>query len=226
MRGFTAIVFISVLFFSCNSSKFIVKNFEEKTAHHQKIALLPFSVTHKGRVPAQLSQQELQQINRSEGVAFQQGVHQALTEQKTEASTSPRLLVQLTSKQTQAESFTASKLCKELGVDALIVTQIEKEKLLPHLNTFGVEVLVEILNKLSADSTGLNSNLPQIPGNAARTFELKIESKLYDKNNELLWKDIWYTEILWSSTEKEIIEQVAARYKKKFPYAKRLVTNN
>ena len=61
-------LFLSLI--SCKSA-YVHKDFSEKTSNHSKIAVLPFIVVTTGKLPDNISQDRIKQIQEEESILFQ-----------------------------------------------------------------------------------------------------------------------------------------------------------
>jgi hypothetical protein len=233
MRKLYCAVFITILLAACSGSKFTVSNFKEKTTQHKKIAVLPFRVIYTGKVPETIKPTDVFTLEFAEGKAFQKSLYNDLLNQLGEGKNSIKIDIQPTDKTNKLlqqsgvdylrlDSASPNVLCKELGVDAVVLSVVEKEHFLTNLEPFGVVLTKGLLNRLYGEKTDLNDDLPQIPGNAARTYSIKSASQLKNgADGVLLWKNTLEISTKWKSPASTVIPQITNRHSKNFPYRNR-----
>lgn len=225
------VLLLTSLLVSCTGKKYLASDFEKIAITHKKIAVLPFVLKYQGRVPQTLSSKDELKINTLEGLAFQQAAYNSLlgntsTKSKTQVTIQPlEITNNLLQQNAEVLENVGTYYCNLLGVDAVIICRVSKERLYTNLSPLGIKLPVEIYKKLKADSTDLNNNLPQIPGNAERTYTLKAFSSIRDNKNKLLWQYESDIETNWSANEVREIERLTQRLAKNFPYNTKAAIN-
>lgn len=233
MRKLYCATFIIILFAACSGTKFTVANFGTKTVNHKQIAILPFEIVYTGKTPKKMEATDIEKVRYAEALAFQKSMYNNILSQSGQGKKEIKIEVQQIEKTNKLlkdgsiqylalKTITSEKLCKILGVDAVVFTRVEKERFLSDLKPFGVSITQDVLDKLHWGKTDLNNNLPQIPGNAVRTYSIKTHCELKSgANGELLWKNTMDIDTEWKSTANEVIPQLTRRYSKNFPYRNR-----
>lgn len=232
-KQYTVIIVLTILFSACAGTKYIIPDFETKTAGHKKIAILPFDMVYTGRIPERLQPADVEEIRYAEAKAFQKGLYNAIGKEREAEKNNIKIEIQSPDKTNQLlqdsglkylELSTASphEICRKLGVDAVVYTKIEKERLLSDLQVFGVTISDDVMEKLRLSYPELNNNLPEIPGNVERTYHIKTVCELKNSGDGLL---LWmYTDDVdesWSAKAEKVIAQITTRSAKKFPYRNR-----
>lgn len=218
-------VFIITFLISCTGKKFIAPNFETITANHNRIAVLPFTIEYLGRVPQTLLNEDISAIEKLEAQAFQQVLYNTLLANNNTKNKAKVLLqpIEITNQKLKNSNGilknTEAYYCELLGVDAVVTGKVTKERLYTNLSALGMALPKNIYKKLQADSTDLNNNLPQIPGNAERTYTLKSLCSITEGNNQLLWQYEGDVETKWSANEIETIRRFAESIASNFPYS-------
>ncbi len=236
MRKLFSAIFILLLFAACSGSKYTSANFKEKTQQHKRIAVLPFYVNYTGQTPAKLTTKEKSIISEAEGKAFQYALYNNLLQLVNKGELKVNIQpVETTTKRfnnlkpdyTNLSEARIKEICKKLGVDAVVVATVEKERLLYKLEFFGVTIPSVITQKLNWDVDGLNNDLPEIPGNAQRTFDMKTMCMLKNgTDGSLLWRYGVDLNSEWNRPAKEIISELTLKQAKNFPYRNSNSQNN
>lgn len=205
---------ISLVSISCNRRAYVADNFAEKTADHLSIAVLPFDVLNTGRRTRRMTEEFMAAQRAWEAEAFQQDLVDRIMRR---ASRNRRLIVdmQATSQTNSllekagislvdAHSYTAAELTDILGVDAVVVAHIQKNKVLTEGESAAVAIATTVLNVPDA---GLN-----------RTYEIDTRVTVLDKLGNTLYNDAAFIDIDFSLTADQAISSVNRRLIRKFPY--------
>lgn len=218
---------------SCVGTKFTSPNFDIKTAKHRVIAVLPFEMVYTGKMPENMTAADIEKIRYAEAMAFQKSLYDNILRQSGGGKKDVKIEIQPIEKTTKmlqdsglnylALSTTMPEvLCKKLGVDAVVYSKIEKERFLSDLESFGISIAQDILDKIRLNNPTIDQALPMMPGNVARTYNIKADCQL--KNSEdgsLLWKYAIETDTDWQTPANEVIGMLNRRFSKKFPYRNR-----
>ncbi|MDX5320489.1 MAG: hypothetical protein LPK45_05295 [Bacteroidota bacterium] len=211
---------------------FLSPQFSSKTKGHKRVAILPYQMVYTGRQDKNLSPTEKDKIAEAEAQAFQRALHNQLLrfsgpekdDIKIEFQTperTNRILQDSGISLTQAWQKTPEELSKILGVESIVYTRVEKEKFLTELESFGLEIAGDILDKIKLPDV-LNLPPGADPDFYNRTYRIKIDCQLLNgADASLLWKLPLDMEIDWNSRANDVIEQSARTCAKKFPYRQR-----
>jgi len=205
---------IALVATSCSRRAYVADNFEEKTADHLSIAVVPFDVLNTGRRTRRMTEAYMAEQRAWEAEAFQQDLVNRIMRR---ASRNRRLVVdmQATSQTNsllekagislvEAHSYTAEELTDILGVDAIVVAHVQKNKVLTAGESAAVAIATSVFNVPDA---GLN-----------RTYEIDLRVTVLDKMGTTLYNDASFINIDFSSTADQAISQVNRRLIRKFPY--------
>lgn len=208
---------ISLVSISCTRRAYVADNFEEKTADHLSIAVVPFDVLNTGRRTQRMTDEFMAQQRAWEAEAFQQDLVDRIMRR---ASRNRRLVVdmQATSQTNslleksgislvEAHSYTAEELTDILGVDAIVVAHVQKNKVLTQGESAAIAIASSVLNVPDA---GLN-----------RTYEIDLRVTVLDKSGTTLYNDASFINIDFASTADQAISQVNRRLIRNFPYIER-----
>jgi hypothetical protein len=223
-------LFMIVTLWGCVGKKYTAPNFDAKTANHKLVAILPFQMAFTGKIPDNITTIDIETLHKAEGLAFQKSLYDNIIAQTgTEKRDVKISLLPLdkTNKLLQDNQLTypalstttPQEICKKLGVDAIVYARVEKERFLTHLDTFGISVQQDVVNKLKKDNPVLDPNLPEIPGNVARSYHIKADFQLKNaEDGALLWEYTVETDTDWQTPAGTLIPLVTKKAAKKFPY--------
>lgn len=221
--------FLVIVFFSTCTPYFITNNFEELTRDHKTVAVLPFKMIYTGVMPDGITGNDMEEIEIAESKAFQMSMYSEILRSTRMGKDPISVSIQDFSKTLQILSENnisivdswgtkPEELSKLLGVDAVVKTCVQKNRLMTDLESFGIEVAVHILDVITDHSIW-----PWLPHNAAKSKEIKANYSLIDsKDGKVLWNTTIYQDADWSQKANEIIDNLNRRSAKKFPYRTRL----
>ncbi|MFK8055229.1 MAG: hypothetical protein AB8F78_03825 [Saprospiraceae bacterium] len=209
---------VAIASISCNRRAYVADNFEERTADHLSIAVIPFDVLNTGRRTKRMTEEFMEQQRAWEAEAFQQDLVDRIMRRATrnrrlvvdmQATTQTNiLLADAGISLVDAHDYTAAELTKILGVDAVVMASVQKNKVLTDVESAAVSVLTAVLN---APDAGLN-----------RTYEIDMRVTVLDKMGATLYNDASRIEIDFISTPDEAISRVNNRLIRKFPYIEKV----
>ena len=218
------LLLISTIIFCCTPF-FISHDFEIQTAGHQEIAILPFEMIYTGLIPEKLTEEDLILIEEAESVAFMTSYYNEVLRSTRSGKKPIRVKIQHYKNTLQVldekginifESWDmrTEELAKILQVDAVLRGSIEKNQLIPDLESFGIDIGIHIINILTD-----NSLWPWIPFSLTKSKEVKTNYSLVNgQDGSTLWSIAYEIEADWRSPANEIIDDVNRRSSKKFPY--------
>ena len=218
------LVLITILL-NCCTHYFISHDFEFQTANHNKIAILPFEMNYTGLVPENLTEEDLILIEDAESVAFMTSYYNEVLRSTRSGKKPIRVKIQHYKNTLQLLNdngitifdswhMKSEELAEILKVDAILRGYIEKNQLIPDLESFGIDVGIHILNILTD-----NSLWPWIPFSLTKSKEVKTNYSLVNgQDGSTLWSIAYEIDADWRSPANEIIDDVNRRSSKKFPY--------
>jgi len=193
MRTSLLLILCAALF-SCGVNRNVYKSsdFNNKASHHQTIAILPFHITQTGHVGKKETREDIKAANEKWAYAFQQSLLSYSLRHTSKNKKGPMVAfqgVQKTNSILRENGLSLDdiynkkpeEIAQLLGVDAVIMTTLEKDKHFSDGVAYGVAAGRTILNAVSKKGTmGLGGI------NAA---DVNLNSYLYDaKDSKLLWK--------------------------------------
>ncbi len=215
---------ISIILFCC-TPYFISNNFDIKTANHKEVAILPFEMIYNDLIPEGLTEEDLMLIKEAESIAFMTSFFNEILRSTKSGKKAIRVNVQHYKNTLQiinenginisdSWDMKAQDLSEILQVDAVLRGYIEKNQLMPDLESFGIDVGIHIINILTD-----NALWPWIPFDLTKSKEVKTNYSLVDgKDGTTLWSIAYDIDADWRNPANEIIDDVNRRSSRKFPY--------
>lgn len=219
----TGISLLVLLIAAC-TPYYIVTDFDSRTAEHMTVAILPFEMWFTGKIPKDLTEEDILKIEEAESLAFQMSMYREILNSTKNGRKPIRIDLQDYKKTLNilsdngigirtSWSLTPRELADLLGVDAVLSARIEKMRIMSDLASFGAEVGLFILNEIT--DYGL---WPFIPG-VVTSKQIDAGYSLHDKaGGDVLWSISFEVDTNWSSSADEIIRSVTRKAAKKFPY--------
>ena len=220
------LILISIVFLlNCCTPFFISHDFDIQTSNHQTVAILPFEMKYTGIIPEELNEEDLMIIEEAESVAFMTSYYNEVLRSTRSGKKPIRVDIQHYKKTMQllndnkisilnSWNMKSEDLAQILQVDAVLKGYIEKNQLIPDLESFGIDVGIHILNIMTD-----NSLWPWIPFSLTKSKEVNTNYSLVNgQDGIILWSIAYKIEADWRSPADQIIDDVNRRSSKKFPY--------
>ena len=216
--------YLSIVLFCC-TPYYISNNFEIQTVNHKEIAILPFEMTYTGLISEELTEEDLILIEEAESIAFMTSYYNEVLRSTRSGKKPIRVNIQHYKNTLQllddngintfdSWNMKAEDLSEILQVDAVLRGYIEKNQLIPDLESFGIDVGIHILNILTN-----NALWPWLPYDLSKSKEVNTNYALIDgRDGSTLWSIAYEVEADWRRPANEIIDDVNRRSSKKFPY--------
>jgi hypothetical protein len=191
MRTLLLGIFALSLFSCANRTVYKSPDFTEKSSRHQTIAILPLKITQTGHMSKKETPEDIKRANEEWGYVFQEGLHSHIlrqTNRNKKGQVVSFQAIQKTNSILKEKGFTIDELYDQqpeelaqlLGVDAVMMTTLEKDKNFSDGVAYGVAAGRMILNSISKAPVGLP---------AANASDINMNCYLYDaKDSKLLWK--------------------------------------
>lgn len=201
---------------------YTVAGFDEKTAEHQTIAVLPFEMIYSGIPPRDLTQEDIERIEAGESRAFQASFFDAILASTRRGKKQLRVDVQHYSKTLSIlkdneigilDSWDKNpeELADLLGVDAVVKGRIEKTRYMSDLASYGIEVGTQVISILTN-----NQFLPFINN---RNKNVRTGYTLINKDDgNALWSIAYEFNADWRSNSNDIVDGINAKSARRFPY--------
>lgn len=204
---------------------YIASNFNSRTAQHTKVAVLPFEILFIGRMPAELTEEDILEIEEAEAVVFQVSFYNEILRSTKNGRRPIGIDLQhydetldLLNKNNIGirESWRTDpkELAAILGVDAVVKARIEKTRFMSDLASFGIEHGIRMFNDLTDYRLWPLALF-------INTTSKRVKSSYYllDKEDATaIWSIAYDIDADWRSPTEDIINHIIRRSAKKFPY--------
>ncbi len=224
MKRYIPIAIILVILTSC-SRKHTTYRYEELSADHSIIAVLPFYNHYTGRIPEKLTEEELDEIRTDEAYIFQQALYFQLLDKSgmdddhiridiQDVSMTNALLDKAGISPLEVSKRPTQEISSILGVDAVVRVDLYKNQFLSNNESFAIHSATKVL---------MNTTDIKLPWNADKGGEVRILSKLLDSEKGVaLWSYQKKYPIDWSSQTDDVVDK--QRHLKKVSLSKQVVT--
>jgi hypothetical protein len=215
-----------IVFASCSSHKYYTSSsFEQQTAHHKIIAILPAEMIFTGPQPKNLSPEDIANIEETESRGFQNSLYNSILRHANtkkyftsvnvqDIGTTQKLLEESGISIRDSWKEDDKKLAKILGVDAVVRMRIQKKRYMSDLASMGIDMGRQILYQ-----TGAATKLP-LPYISNKTNDIQASCNVVS-NNQTLWNDNYQRGADYNSPSEEVINEITNNFGKHFPYKKR-----
>lgn len=210
---------------SCSHKYYTTTFFDQQTANHKLIAVLPSEIIFTGKQPKDLTAEQIANIEEQESRAFQRSLYGNILQYANsqryymsvgvqEINTTLSILDEKNISIRDSWKMDDKKLTALLGVDAIVRMQITQKRYMSDYASYGVTVAREIINE-----TPLSGKLP-IPYRLGRTEDIYAYCSVVS-NNITLWNNNYKSAADWNNPSNVIIENITATFGRNFPYKKR-----
>ncbi len=225
MKKYLLLAAVALVFFASCHRQYTASNFENKSATHRLIAVMPAEMVFTGIQPKKLKPEDIAAIEERESKAFQQSLYNGILRQANTGRYQSQIQVQdisTTQKQldeagiTIRQSWTTDdrELARILGVDAVVRMRIEKKRYMSDLASFGIDMGRDILWQVS------KSNPILTPPVANKTNDIFAACRLVS-NGETLWNDTYTRSADYTRPAENVIDDITNKFGKHFPYRKK-----
>jgi hypothetical protein len=209
---------------SCSRKYYASSFFDQQTAGHKLIAVLPSEIVLTGKKPEQLTEEQMARIEEEESRAFQLALYSNILQHANSHKYYMFVGVQDVTKTMAAleenhislrDSWKMDdkKLAEMLGVDAIVRMQIRKKRYMSDYASYGVTVARDVIRQTPL------SKLP-IPGSLGKTEDIYAYCSVVS-NSVTLWNNNYKAAADWNNPSNEIIENITDNFGRYFPYKKR-----
>jgi len=210
---------------SCARKNYVASNFDEMTADHRTVAVVPAEMIFTGKLPKNLTAEDIAHLEEQESREFQYALyHSILRHANTrkyittidfqDVNTTLSKLEAQQIKIRDSWKMDDKELARILGVDAIIKMRIQKQRYMSDYASYGVDVAKRVISTIP-----LGSRLP-LPSNAEKTNDIYASCNLVSANRTL-WNDHYKRASDWNSPSTEIIEGITDNFGRRFPYKRR-----
>lgn len=199
-------------------------NFEEKTADHKTIAVVPIEMIFTGQIPKDWTNSDVVRVEEAESQAFQISFHNEILRSTKSGKKPIRVDLQHYKKTLQLlennsigirDSWkrTPEELARTLGVDAVVTARIQKTRFMSDLESYGIDVATELVNILSDYKLA-----PWIPV-SSQSKEIKGDYAVINgADGTTLWSITFTVPGDWRQPANQIIDNISRRAARNFPY--------
>ena len=222
MKRSIFILFSILLFASCSRDRFKTYSYENYAYQHQTVAIIPVATYTSGRIPREISDEQIEMIEEAESQAFQIELYNQLARRSGRNANDINIDFQHFSETNQRleeagiglrESWRKSptELAEILGVDAVVITNVEKEQYLTDLESFGLSVLNSVAWVFS------NGWWPLYGQN--RTSDVLVSSAIVDgQSGTVIWSTNRTCPTTWNRPHNEVVRSITRTISRRFPY--------
>ena len=221
-----ALIASFVLFlFACSNKYYTAGNFSEKTEDHKVVAILPAEITLAGKLPKNLSPEDIAKAEETESVNFQYALMNSIlrhantkryvtTVNFQDINTTQKILDENNISIRDSWKKDDTELAKLLGVDAVIRMSIRKQRYMSDEASYGVGVAKSVISR-----TGIGSKVP-VPNSVGKTYDVYASCNLLS-DHQTLWNDNYKRAADYDTQPHVIVEWITDWFGENFPYKKR-----
>jgi hypothetical protein len=214
---------------SCSHKYYTNANFDNLSATHKTIAVLPATVILTGTKPEKMTAADILKQEAAESIGFQQSLYNNIlrhaNSKKYESNiqlqpleTTAGLLKQQNILFSDVSTTSDETLCKLLGVDAVVRLKVQKTRYISDIASLGAGVLNGVLfDKVGVFIPGTLTPTPKAP---TKTNDVVATCSL-QSNAVVLWNDNYSQDADWRRPANEIIENITNSFGLHFPYRKK-----
>jgi hypothetical protein len=221
-----SIMALSAILFtiSCSHKNYTTSYFDQQTANHRLIAVLPAEMIFTGTQPKDVSPEDITKIEETESRMFQNYLFSAILRYANSNRYYTAVGVQdISTTQTLMEENNISirdswkqddkKLAKLLGVDAVVRMRIQKKRYMSDLASFGVGYGQQVLYQIG----NVGKYIPNVPN---KTNDIYASCNIVS-NNQTLWNDDYRGSSNYNVSSEKVIDNITDNFGRHFPYRKR-----
>lgn len=219
------IAFLAVVFFSsCSQKQYAVSYFDQQTAHHKLIAVLPAEMIFTGIQPKDINPEDIAKIEENESRIFQNYLFSSILRNANtnryytavgvqDISTTLKLLEDNNISIRDSWREDDRKLEKVLGVDAIVRMRIQKKRYMSDLASLGVSYGQQVLYQIG----NVGKYIPYVPN---KTNDIYASCNVVS-NNQTLWNDDYRGSSNYNVSSERVIDNITDNFGRHFPYRKR-----
>ena len=227
MKKIIPVFLLAAIIFSasCSRKYYTTSFFDQQTANHKIIAVLPSEIVFTGKQPKDLTAEQIAKTEEEESKAFQLALYSNILRYANTNKTYMFVGVQDVTKTintldenqiTVRDSWKMDdkKLATLLGVDAIVRMQIRQKRYMSDYASYGVTIGRSVINQ-----TGLGGRLP-IPSSLGKTEDIYAYCSVVS-NSITLWNNSYKSSADWDNPSNVIIENITGSFGRNFPYKRR-----
>jgi len=215
-------VFFSI---SCSHKYYTTSFFDQQTANHKIVAVLPAEMIFTGKQPENLTPEDIAKIEESESKDFQYSLYNSILRYANSKKYFTRINLQditMTQKILEEHSLSCrdawkkddKELASLLGVDAVVRMRIQKQRYMSDAASYGISLGRQIIY-----NTGFGSKIP-LPSVPNKTNDIYASCNIIS-NNLTLWNDNYKGASDWNTPSNVVVENITDNFGRHFPYKRR-----
>lgn len=216
--------FSLILFSSCAHKYYTSSAFDQQSARHRTIAILPAEMIYTGTQPKNLTADDIKKIEETESTSFQNSLYNGILRHANtrkyyttitvqDISTTQKLLEDNNISVRDSWRQDDKKLAEMLGVDAVVRMRVQKKRYMSDLASLGIGVGTQILSTIG-NAKGFP--VPYVPN---KTNDIYASCNVVS-NNQTLWNDNYESSSNYNRPSEEVIADIADNFGRHFPYRK------
>ena len=213
-----------ILSSSCAHKNYTTSYFDQQTAHHKLIAVLPAEMIFTGVQPKNINPEDIVKIEETESRMFQNYLFNAVLRYANtnkyytavgfqDISTTQKLLEENNISIRDSWKQDDKKLAQILGVDAVVRMRIQKKRYMSDLASFGVNYGQQVLNQIG----NVGKYVPYVPN---KTNDIYASCNVIS-SNQTLWNDDYRGASNYNVSSEKVIDDITDNFGRHFPYRKR-----
>lgn len=226
MKNYLLLFFALGFMASCSPKRYITQDYHKYARSHKKIAVLPYENYYTGRIPKDLTEEDIIELQEDESKLFQRSLYFQLLEESRDikkgdiyvsiqnVDDTNSILADAGLSIEDSWKERPSKLAQILGVDAVVKIDMHKNFWLSNGESAAVNIATTIAGAIipGIDNTRLG-----------RTSEIYINANLIDADAGVsLWAWNRKIDTDWQCETDEAISRVNHQISKRFPYRRDL----
>ena len=222
--SYSTVLFFTISSTSCSHKTYVSSYFEQQTASHKIIAVLPAEMVFTGNQPKELTPEDIAAIEETESTSFQQSLINGILQHANtrrqymainiqDATTTNKLLEDHGITIRDSWKKNDKELASLLGVDAVVRMRIQKKRYMSELASYGVGVGQQIIRMVGNNN---KFSAPYIPN---KTNDIYAACNIVS-DNKTLWNDHYQGSADWNSPPDLVINNITDNFGKRFPYKK------
>jgi hypothetical protein len=216
---------IAVIFTtSCSHKNYTTSYFDQQTATHRLIAVLPAEMIFTGTQPKDVTPEDIAKIEETESRLFQNYLFSAILRYANskkyytavglqDISTTQKLLEDNNISIRDSWKQDDKKLARLLGVDAVVRMRIQKTRYMSDLASFGVGYGQQVLYQIGS----VGKYIPYVPN---KTNDIYASCNVVS-NNQTLWNDDYRGSSNYTVSSEKVVDNITDNFGRNFPYRKR-----
>jgi hypothetical protein len=226
MKKFILFFFAVSFLASCAPKRYITQDYHKLSRTHKKIAVLPYESKYTGRLPKELTEDDVIALQEEEALLFQRSLYQQLLEESRNMEKGDiyvsiqniddtnAILQDNSISIEQSWSQSPTKMAQLLGVDAVVKIDMHKDYWLSN----GESAVLGVATRLAGLSLpGVNNT------RLTRTSEIYINANPIDATEGVsIWAWNRKVDTNWQWETDEAISRINHQISKRFPYRKDL----